>query len=42
MSPLWKELLTTDIGLMSLAVVAISLAVIVYLVFMLAARSAQQ
>ena len=41
MSPLVKQLLTTDIGLMSLAVLVVSLVIIGYLVAMLMARSAK-
>ena len=42
MSPLWKELFTTDIGLMSIAVLAISVIIIAYLIRMLMANSARQ
>jgi len=40
-SPIVKELLTTDIGLMSIAVLVVSVVIIGYLVFMLVARSAK-
>lgn len=39
MSPIMKEFLTTDIGLMSIAVVAITAAIIGYLGYMFATNS---
>lgn len=39
MSPIMKEFLTTDIGLMSMAVVAITAVIIGYLGYMFASNS---
>lgn len=42
MSALMKELFTTDIGLMSLAVVAITIGIITYIGWMFASKSGQR
>lgn len=39
MSPIIEEFLTTDIGLMSLAVVAVSIVIIAYIAYLFVSKS---